>query len=357
VHVLRHRRQKEKLNKQSEWDWKGTGSDMSNAKYCILAAMLAVQAAGSAVLADNTYTSQINTDTYLDSASPTANFGLASTDKVVINSTSRCRALFDLPTDLWSYSPSEIISVSVTFYVWQDNTQTYNVSLFPLTRAFGVGTWNGKGTPPAQANGATWNTYDGTNSWTTAGGDFDSANSVLGVKETLGVNPGEPSGRFFTWDITSLLANPTTRAELQNFGAMLRVDETIPPSGQRYAAYTSADNTNYTTAYRPFVEVTVVSDSSLPVITGVQSTGATQMKATVQWTTDLSTSSKVLFWTSGSSVTNLASVAGNTTSHSVRLNALAPGTVYYYEVVSASSTNNNQGAYYTFTTTTPCPCQ
>jgi hypothetical protein len=232
---------------------------MSNAKYCIIAAILAVQAAGSAVLADNTYTSQISADTYLDSASPTANFGLASTDKVVINSTSICRALFDLPTDLWSYSPSEIISVSVTFYVWQDNTQTYNVSLFPLTRAFGVGTWNGKGTPPAQANGATWNTYDGTNSWTTAGGDFDSANSVLGVKETLGVNPGEPGGRFFTWDITSLLANPTTRAELQNFGAMLRVDETIPPSGQRFASFTSANSASYTA---PFVELTVVPEPS-----------------------------------------------------------------------------------------------
>jgi phosphodiesterase/alkaline phosphatase D-like protein len=98
-------------------------------------------------------------------------------------------------------------------------------------------------------------------------------------------------------------------------------------------------------------------DPQLPVITGVQlNSPATQMKVTIQWTTDLSTGSKVLYGTSPSSVTNLLSVAGNGTGHSVKLTGLAPGTVYYYEVISASSTNDNSGAYYTFTTTAPCPC-
>ena len=329
---------------------------MSNIKYGIIACIVAAQATGSAAWADDTHTYQISTDTYLDSSVPTENFGLASTDKVVINSTSICRALFDLPTNLWSYSSGEIISASVSFYVWSDSTATYNVSLFPLTRAFGVGTWNGKGTPPAQANGATWYTYDGTNSWTTAGGDFDSAYSSLGVKGTLGVNPGDSNGRFYTWDITSLLANPTTRAELQNYGAMLRIDETVPPSGQRFAPFTSANSTSYTPPYLPSVSLTVVSETSLPVITDVQLINASQMKARIQWTTDLPTSSKVLFWTNGASATNLASLAGHTTSHSIQLNVLTPGTVYYYEVISAASTNNNGGAYYTFTTTSPCPC-
>ena len=242
---------------------------MSNAKYFIIAAILAVQAAGSAAWADNTYTYQISTDTYLDSASATKNYGLSGSDKVVINSTSACRTLFDLPTDLWSYSPGDIVSASVSFYVWSDSTATYNVSLFPLTRAFGVGT--GTGTTPA--NGATWNTYDGTNSWTTAGGDFDSANYFVGLKGTLGVNPGESSGRFFTWDITSLLTNSTTLAELQDYGAMLSIDvnQAIPSSGQRYASYTSANNTNYSTSYLPSVELTVVPEpsSSMLVVVGL----------------------------------------------------------------------------------------
>jgi hypothetical protein len=235
---------------------------MSNAKYCIIACILAVQTAGSAALADNTYTYQISTDTYLDSASPTKNYGLSGSDKVVINSTSACRTLFDLPTDLWSYSPGDIVSASVSFYVWQDNTASYNVSLFPLTRAFVVGT--GTGTTPA--DGATWNTYDGTTSWTTAGGDFDSANYVVGIKGSIGVKPGETSSRFFTWDITSLLTNSTALTELQDYGAMLRIDETIPPSGQRFASYTSANNTNYPTSYLPSVELTVVPEPSSLVL-------------------------------------------------------------------------------------------
>jgi hypothetical protein len=231
----------------------------------MIAAILAVQAAGAAALANNTYTNQISTDTYLDSASPTKNYGLSGSDKVVINSTSACRTLFDLPTRLWSYSPGDIVSASVSFYVFQDNTQTYNVSLFPLTSGFVEGTGSSAGLTPA--NGATWLTYDGTHSWTTAGGDFDSANTVLGLKGTLGVH-GDSNGRFFTFDITSLLANPTAEAELQNYGAMLRIDETIPPSGQRFASFTSANSASYTA---PFVELTVVPEpsSSMLVMAGL----------------------------------------------------------------------------------------
>jgi len=250
---------------------------MSTTKYCIIAVILAVQAAGSAAWADNTYTYQISADTYLDSSVPTENFGLASTDKVVINRTSACRTLFDLPANLWSYTPSAIESAVVSFYVWSDSTSSYNVSLFPLTRAFGEGTWNGKGSPPAQANGATWNTYDGTNSWTTAGGDFDSANSVVGIKETLGVNPNDSNGRFFTWDITSLLTNSTTEAELQDYGAMLSIDvgQPIPPSGQRFASFTSANSTSYSAPYLPSVELTVVPEPSSLILVMVGLAGLT----------------------------------------------------------------------------------
>lgn len=225
---------------------------MSNKKHFLIACVLAAQAA----LADTTFTYQIGLDTYLDSANPTKNYGLSGSDKVVINSTSACRTLFDLPTGLWLYSPSDIVSASVSFYVWSDNTATYNVSLLPLTRAFTVGT----STTPA--DGATWGTYDGINSWTTAGGDFDSTSSVVGVKGTLGINPNDSNGRFFTFEITSLLANSATRTELEDYGAMLRIDETIPPSGQRYASFTSANSTTYSAPYLPSLELTVVPEPS-----------------------------------------------------------------------------------------------
>jgi hypothetical protein len=127
-----------------------------------------------------------------------------------------------------------------------------------------VGTGNGT----APANGATWTTYDGINSWTTAGGDFDSANSVVGLKGSLGPNPADPSGRFFTFDITSLLNNPTSEAELQNYGAMLSIDfgQTPPATGQSYASFTSADTTHYTAPYLPSLEVTAVPEPSSAIL-------------------------------------------------------------------------------------------
>jgi hypothetical protein len=239
--------------------------------------VLAGLAVGPAALASNTFTYQITADTYLDSASPTLNYGLSGSDKVVINSTSACRTLFDLPTDLWSYVPSDILSATVSFYVWNDSTATYNVSLFPLTRAFAVGT--GNGTTPA--DGATWGTYDGINSWTSAGGDFDSANSVVGLRGSLGVNPADPNGRFFTFDITSFLANTTAKAELQNCGAMLRIDETIPPSGQRFASFTSANSSTYTTPYLPSLELTVVPEppSAILAVAGLAALACSPKKS------------------------------------------------------------------------------
>jgi hypothetical protein len=236
---------------------------MSNTKHLIIACLLAAQAA----LASNTFTYQITTDTYLDSLNPARNYGLATTDKVVINNTgtSVCRTLFDLPTSLWSYSPGDILSATMSFYVWNDSGAGYNVSLLPLTRGFIEGT--GTSTVPA-ANGATWLTYDGVNSWTTAGGDFDSANSVVGTRGPVGVNPNDSNGRFFTFDITSLLANPTAEAELQNYGAMLSIDfgQALPSSGQRFESFTSANSGSYTAPYLPSFEVTVVPEPSSTVL-------------------------------------------------------------------------------------------
>lgn len=195
----------------------------------------------------------ITTDTYLDSASPTYNYGARNVDRVVINASSAARTVFKLPAEVWSYAPIQIVSAVVSFYVWSDNSQDYTVSLHPLLRDFVEGTGMGSAT----GDGATWNTHDGVNAWTAAGGDFDTGYAVVGVKGTLGVNPAEPNGRFFTWDITSLLNDPTAWSELQ-YGAMLRIDETVPPSGQRFDAFTSSDSTTYTAPYLPALQLAVV---------------------------------------------------------------------------------------------------
>ena len=199
----------------------------------------------------------IATDTFVDSRSSNTgkNNGAATTVKVTINSSdgSITRGLFLLPPDITLYETSQIARASVVFYVWQDNTEDRNVTLYPLTRPFVEGT--GNGTIPA--DGATWQTYDGTNGWTTAGGDFDTNFPVVGVKGDI-LDP-DMHDRYFTWNITALLTNESARAELLNHGAILVIDEVPPPSiGMPRAPFTSSDDLGYDAEYRPHLELVVI---------------------------------------------------------------------------------------------------
>jgi hypothetical protein len=186
----------------------------------------------------NTTIFNIDTDTYVDSRDPTYNFGVSTVAKVVVNGMdgSLTRVLFKLPDSLWSIPEDRLISAKIWFYVWYDQTGNRDVRLNPLTRGFVEGT--GDGTP--SGDGATWQTYDGTNSWTTAGGDYDANAFVDAVKST----------NWFSWDITALWNN----SNLQSLGAMLRMnDESNPgyPNMPR-APFTSSDGP---ANERPYIEV------------------------------------------------------------------------------------------------------
>ena len=185
----------------------------------------------------------IDTDTYVDYGRPTNNYGASGSAKVVASATP-CRTLFTLPADLWTNDAAQIVSATVSFYTWNDTSATQDFRLYPLTQAFA------EGTGAAPADGATWNTRDGSNAWTTAGGDYDAGASVPGVKGMAGVYSNDANGKFFTWDITPLLTNATTRAELQSCGALIDAGTASP---QRYATFNSSDKTGYPQAYLPFV--------------------------------------------------------------------------------------------------------
>ena len=197
------------------------------------------------------------TDTYLDSRSANAakNYGTATTIKTLINSSdaSVCRGLFQLPPELGLYNSGEIASAKIFCYVWQDNTTNLNITLYPLTRPFAEGT--GNGTTPA--DGATWATADGTNAWTTPGGDFDTNFPVVGIKEEI-LDP-DLHDRFFSWDIAPLLTNAIARSNLLANGALLMIDEVpVPATGMPRAPFTSSDDLTYAADYRPHMDVKVV---------------------------------------------------------------------------------------------------
>lgn len=113
------------------------------------------------------------------------------------------------------------------------------MTLHPLIRGFAEGT--GDGTP--SGDGATWQTYDGTNWWTCTGGDYGC--SVLVDADKL--------SNWFSWDITPLWNN----TNLRSFGAMLMMNDESDPgySNIPRAPFTSSDGP---ANERPYVEVTYV---------------------------------------------------------------------------------------------------
>lgn len=80
-------------------------------------------------------------------------------------------------------------------------------------------------------------------------------------------------------------------------------------------------------------------DSGAPVISGVSATSITVDSVTIVWTTDEPATSVVHYGTTASYGTD-ASVGGLTTSHSVTINGLTEGTLYYYQVESTDNADN-----------------
>jgi hypothetical protein len=264
---------------------------------------LALAAQTAQALTNSVY---ITNTTYLDSrvSNQTLNYGHAHTVKVVIDSPytsdgSVCRGLLQLPAAIWQYSPDEIVSAKISFYVWQDYTEDRNITLYPLTTKFVPGT----GSASSPADGATWLTRDGTNAWSSAGGDYDTSFSVIGIKDP--VLDVDENNRFFTWDITMLLKTPASRAELQNFGALLRIDETpVPQTGMPRAPFTSCYDPSYTSAYWPVVQLTIAPRLLSPALAaGTVSFAMTNLTIgttyTIERTTDLVSSN----WTAAASFT------------------------------------------------------
>ncbi|HEX6853172.1 MAG TPA: hypothetical protein VF139_17385, partial [Candidatus Polarisedimenticolaceae bacterium] len=96
------------------------------------------------------------------------------------------------------------------------------------------------------------------------------------------------------------------------------------------------------------------SDCVPPQISAIQTTGVTDARADVRWSTNESSSS-IVRWGENVPPDRTATTAGNVTSHVVALNGLQGCTVYYYGVESSDAPGNvvsdtRSGQYYSFET-------
>ncbi|MDH3350624.1 MAG: DNRLRE domain-containing protein, partial [Gammaproteobacteria bacterium] len=97
------------------------------------------------------------------------------------------------------------------------------VAVHRMTRDWVEGTRNGGGI----ADGATWQTHDGSGAWLQQGGEFDA--TVYGVTQVSGAK----SGNWVAWDIRDLVQEWVS-GNAPNFGLMLAGDGTV--TGAQYAS-------------------------------------------------------------------------------------------------------------------------
>src|SRR5262249_21682710 len=101
------------------------------------------------------------------------------------------------------------------------------------------------------------------------------------------------------------------------------------------AAGNTSDPSNTQTVTTPAASV------NPPVISGVSTSNITPNSATISWTTDIPSSSQVLYGTTPSYGQSTTLDPTQTTNHSQTITGLTPSTTYHFAVQSTGSANNS----------------
>jgi len=189
--------------------------------------------------ATKTKTLQLGTnlgkDAYISSANSTSNFGNGD-DGVLITWILtwfyRNQLIqFDLST-----IPTNAHILSAQLQLYSKSGSSGKVNVYRLTRDWTEGTKSGSGT----ADGVTWKTYDGSNSWTTSGGDF--AHTLVDSNSVDGNVNG-----FQSWELAPLVQD-WLAGKYPNYGVLLKA------TGLMSAAFAGKEDA--TPANRPKLGIT-----------------------------------------------------------------------------------------------------
>lgn len=181
-----------------------------------------------------TYSSQPDetnaTDTWLGSDAATTNHGTdADFQSIMTAGGSARRAIIKF--DISSIPASSVISSATLTLNTAIGLTTDQLSLHRITQAWTEG-------------GSTWNTYNGTNNWSTAGGDYDA------VADATATPSATTAGTDVTFTVTTLiqeLVDGTT-----NNGFLIKLtSETGNTKGVSFDSSTVATSTD-----RPKLEIT-----------------------------------------------------------------------------------------------------
>jgi hypothetical protein len=187
----------------------------------------------------------------------------------------------------------------------------------------------------------TWNTYDGTNSWT--GGANGGQNDIDAAEDTPSLN--STNNEYKTWTVTNMVADWVTTPS-SNYGMLANSDDVASADSWRYFASTEDSNT----PFRPKLIVTYTTGAAPPGQASnpspADSTTDVSIDADLSWTAGSgSTSSDVYFGT-----TSPGAFQGNQTATTFDPGTLSNDTTYYWRIDEINAAGTTTGAVWSFTT-------
>ena len=265
-------------------------------------------------------------DSYMNEGAKDTNYGGQTYIEVSSKPSAWGNARGILKFDLSSIpSGSTITSVTLSLYLY--STRGYD-------RTFGIH----KVTKNWTESGVTWNKYDGTNNWTTSGGDYEataSATVTAGAVWNIWV---DWSSSTLVSDVQGFVNNPST-----NFGWIIK-DQTEGSSNQDWVRFYSKEYTG--TTLRPKLEVTYTTegDTTPPAApTGLTATAVSSSQINLDWNNntegDLDHYNVYRSTTSGFTPGPGTFVAETTVSN-YSDTGLSASTTYYYKVTAVDTSNN-----------------
>lgn len=205
----------------------------------VLALLLVKNPIGFVMMLTTDTSATNNKDSYIDASAPNTNYGSSDVIVVATYSSNPARVLIKFTLPSLSGSISLIKLYLLTGYV----TNATQVNVHQLTQTG----WT--------EAGVTWNKYDGTNNWTTAGGDY---NSTI-------IHSLTPS--MSSWVAFILQGTGSTHPLSLSFGdsidLLLKLNSETPTTEIDFVSKEDTTPTN-----RPYLEITY-SASSIKTVNGL----------------------------------------------------------------------------------------
>jgi len=241
----------------------------------------------------------------------------------------------------WDLSsiPTDATIIDATLYLYQvdsDIDSSYDISVHKVINVNPV------------ISACSWNTYDGTNSWT--GGADGGQSDIASAEDTQSLNL--TNNEYKNWSVTNMVAD-WVLAPSTNYGMLVNSDDVASIDSLRYFASTEVVDAST----RPKLIVTYTS--------GVAPPGQASSPSPADSATDVAVDTD-LSWTAGSGAdshdvyfgtSSPGAFQGNQTATTFDTGSMSNDTTYYWRIDEVNSAGTTTGAVWSFTTIVAAPGQ